>query len=362
MARLRLDESRATARGDGRRLSHGRPWSGALKASGPSARVAMPSEVRKAAAWGIDGEGPARATVFPRAERRMQRGAGLSQVSSGPKDVLPTLLVTRAQVPYVSGGVAGAGRPMQAREAAVLMGIGLGSEVWRAAERRLSEAALWGATADAVDGHHVRALWRNAAEMAKGRGRALEGRELQYAGMFAGAIDSIFTGGRAVGWPLRYAAVAEKVWERRECLSEAYFIPKARRYSTARQMAERLGVRLDVLSATPACQLLSSARRPKGKGSERQRSRAWRELQGRARRRLLADVEMVRRVAERCEPQVILLEETAGLRSHHKALYEEVQTELRSWPYAWRHVEIDCSELGAAHHRKRLLWVGVRLD
>ena len=86
------------------------------------------------------------------------------------------------------------------------------------------------------------------------------------------------------------------------------------------------------------------------------------ELQGRARRRLLADVEMVRRVAERCEPQVILLEETAGLRSHHKALYEEVQTELRSWPYAWRHVEIDCSELGAAHHRKRLLWVGVRLD
>ena len=52
----------------------------------------------------------------------------------------------------------------------------------------------------------------------------------------------------------------------------------------------------------------------------------------------------------------------AERRMQRGAGYEEVQTELRSWPYAWRHVEIDCSELGAAHRRKRLLWVGVRLD
>ena len=69
----------------------------------------------------------------------------------------------------------------------------------------------------------------------------------------------------------------------------------------------------------------------------------------------------MRKVAESCAPTVIMIEETAGLRRpRHTALYNKVQAELRSWPYDWRHAESDCAELGAAHHRKRLLWVGVR--
>ena len=131
-------------------------------------------------------------------------------------------MATRTRVPYVSGGVAGGGRPMQAKEAAALLGISLRSEAWREAASGLSEEELWRATADSLDAHHVRAMWSNAAEMAEARGRTLEGRELRYAGMFAGALDAIFTGGRAQGWPLRYVAVAEENRLRRGCLSKAY--------------------------------------------------------------------------------------------------------------------------------------------
>ena len=356
MRELRFEESASTATGNRRRRAHGRSWTTALKEVGPAARGAAPHEKRKAAAWGIDGAGPARATVFPRAVEMLRRGAGVSKVSVGPRGKLPTLMATRARVPHVSGGVAGGGRPMQAKEAAALLGINLRSEAWREAERRLSEEELWRATADSVDAHHVRAMWRNSAEMAETQDRALEGRELRYAGMFADALDAIFTGGRAAGWSLRYVAVAEEDQLRRKCISNAYLIPKGRRYVTASKMAAKLATRLDVLSATPSCRLLSSARR-----AGKRKANAEQALRRRAQAKLLADVAAVRKVAERCEPMVIMLEETAGLRRpRHAALYHRVQAELRSWPYEWRHVESDCAELGAAHHRKRLLWVGVR--
>ena len=137
-------------------------------------------------------------------------------------------------MPYVNGGVAGGGRPMQAKEAAALLAINLRSEAWQGAESGLSEGELWRATADSVDAHHVRALWSNCAEMAEAKGRALEGRELRYAGMFAGALDAIFTGGRAAGWPLRYVAAAEQDRLRRRCLGQAYYIPKGRQYMRRR--------------------------------------------------------------------------------------------------------------------------------
>ena len=234
MKKLRFKESAAAATGNARRRSHGRPRITPLKKAGPAARGAAPHERRKAAAWGIDGSSSARATVFPRAEQMLRRGAGISKLSVGPRGKLPTLMATRARVPYVSGGVAGGGRPMQAKEAAALLGINLRSEAWQGAESGLSEGELWRATLDSVDAHHVRALWSNCTEMAEAKGRALEGRELRYAGMFAGALDAIFTGGRAAGWPLRYVAAAEQDRLRRRCLGQAYHIPKGRQYMRRR--------------------------------------------------------------------------------------------------------------------------------
>ena len=74
----------------------------------------------------------------------------------------------------------------------------------------------------------------------------------------------------------------------------------------------------------------------------------------------LADVAAAKRVVERCRPVIIMIEETAGLHSHHSELYFELQEELSGWPYEWRHGLVDCADLGAAHHRRRVLWVGVR--
>lgn len=331
MKELRFEEAAATATGNARRRAHGRSWTSALKEAGPAARGAAPHEKKKAAAWGIDGAGTARATVFPRAVGMLRRGAGISKLSVGPRGKLHTLMATRARVPHVSGGVAGGGRPMQAKEAAALLGFNLRSEAWREAESGLSEEELWRATADSVDGHHVRGMWSNAAEMAEARGRTLEGRELRYAGMFAGALDAIYTGGRARGWPLRYVAVAEEDRLRRGCLSKAYLVPKARRYVTASRMAAELATRLDVLSATPSCRLLSPARRAGGGEDGAAKRKAEQALRRRAQAKLLADVAAVRKVAERCEPMVIMIEETAGLRRpRHAALYNKVQAELRS--------------------------------
>ena len=126
-------------------------------------------------------------------------------------------------------------------------------------------------------------------------------------------------------------------------------------------MAAELATRLDVLSATASCRLLSPAQRARGKKGGALHAKAEQAIQRRAQAKLLADVAAVRRLTEKCEPMVIMLEETAGLRRpRHAALYRKVQGELRGWPYDWRHEESDCAELGAAHHRKRLLWAGVR--
>ena len=152
-------------------------------------------------------------------------------------------------------------------------------------------------------------------------------------------------------------ACAERDERRRGCMGEAYLVAPHMRFASAEEMARSLDARwcrlqLDALCATPSCRLLSAAQRTKG--------RAAREaLQARAREQLLLDVSAVKLVAQGSRPTVIFLEETAGLRSHHKALYAELQEELRSWPYEWRHGRVDCADLGAAHHRRRLLWVGV---
>lgn len=349
MSPLRFDESAETAKGDARRLAHGRSWTYALKSAEAGARGPAPREVEKAEAMGIDGRGATRATVFVRAEQLLQRGSDPAQVHSGPQDTLTTIMAARARVPHVSGAAIGRGRPMQAKEGAALMGMDLRSVAWRTAQGRMAEQQLWEAMADSVDAHMVRAMWRNCADMAEKQGSSFGGRTLRYAGMFAGALDAR----RAEHWPLQYVAAAELSGPRLESLGEAYRVPEGRRFSSARGMAEALTEPLDVLTATPSCKLLSAAQR-----AESVEARA--ELGRRAHEQLMEDMADVRRVAERCEPTVVMIEETAGLRSHHAALYRELQAELRSWLYEWRHGLVDCADLGAAHHRRRLLWVGVR--
>ena len=356
MAPLRLVEIAAEAMGNKRRLSHGRGWTASLETPAAGSRGMAPRDKAKLREWGVSGSGRTRATVVPRAEQMIARGKAAEEVHLGARQKLPTLLAARSHVPVVSGSKAGGTRLMHPREGARLMGIKLKSAAWRMASAQLGEQALWEAMADGLDAHAVRLMWRNAMEMAEAAGCGLGGRVLDYAGMFSGALDTIFTGGRdTAGVPgLRYVAAAESDWRRLKCLCEAYSVPMAGRYRTANEMADGWAGRLDVLSVTPSCKKLSTAMHMKRGGTTAKR----RKRQGRE--QLLGDVAAARKVVERCKPTVIMIEETAGLHSHHPVLYAELQEELASWPYEWRHGVIDCSDLGAAHHRRRALWVGVR--
>lgn len=349
---------------DTRRTLHGRTWTQAVRGTPDGARKAAPREAELAEGWGVDGTGPTRATVIPVAQQRQARGSADADLHMGARQKLPTLCASRARVPLVSGDAVGVVRPMTAEEGARLMGIDVRSRAWRVAAETLSEEKLWRAGMDGVDVRMVKALWENAAEMAAEVGRTLrKGEPLAYGSMFGGAIDTILMGGQAEGWWARCLAIAESDEERRACAGEAYLVPERARFTSAWAMALRLESysvkmwRLDVLSATPSCRLLSAARRVRGRGEASKAART--RLLERARERLLHDVEAVRVVAEVTCPTVIFFEETSGLRSHHKELYAELQAELRSWPYVWRHALVDAAALGAAHHRRRLLWVGV---
>ena len=339
-----------------RRQGHGRSWTAALERTAVAQRAVTPRERAQLEAMGACAEGPVRVTVLTRAQRMLARGKEAGSVHIGARGELPTLLASRASRPIVSGGVVGEARLMLPRECARLMGISLRSAAWREASRRLGEQALWEVTADALDAHAVRVLWRNAVVLAKANGHEVRGRTWRYAGMFAGALDTIFTGGRRVGGVprLRYVAVAEACKRRRACLGAAYVIPEEGRFALASEMAERWAGPLDALSITPSCKLLSTAAPTRG-GAEV----AGRRKEA-ARAQLLADLEAARRVVERCRPVVVMFEETDALCSHHAALYGEVEAVLRSWPYEWRTRRVDSLAMGARHRRRRVLWAGAR--
>lgn len=266
-----------------------------------------------------------------------------------PQEALPTLCSTRVRVPLLSGDAVGGLRLMSAKEAARLMGVQLRGRAWKEAASRFSEQRLWEVVADAIDAHHVRAMWENAEEMMEASGRQMRGRVLRYAGSHVGALDTILMGGRARGLRVVCRAVAELDKARRTSVGEAYLVPAARRFKTAWGMARAFLEELDVASMTPSCRLVSSAQR---EGWESRRQRAWAQLRD--------DVLAFEQLVINCSPAVVFMEESAGLLTHNRELFGWVQRRLASWPYDWRAAEVDAASLGASHHRRRILWVGVR--
>ena len=268
-------------------------------------------------------------------------------------ETMPTLMAARVRVPLVSGAAVGGARLMTAREAARLMGVRLRSDAWLEAERRFGESALWEVACDAVDAHHTRALWRNAEEMLESTGRSLRGRVLLYVGSHVGALDTILMGGRTLGLAIECCALAERDKGRRASAGTAYLVPEARRFVSALAMARGFRVMVDVVTMTPSCKLLSSA--------QRGLTAAQREaLKRRAFAQLRADVLALELLVEGCRPTVIMIEESSGLLSHHKEAFAWMQHRCLGWPYRWRFACNDCATLGAAHRRKRVLWVAVR--
>jgi len=263
-------------------------------------------------------------------------------------------MASRVRVPLLSGAAVGGTRLMEACEAARLLGIPLRSRAWVEARRRFGEAELWALTADAVDAHHTRALWRNAEAMVESMGRSLRGRTLRYVGSHVGALDTILMGGRGLGLAIACQALAESDEGRRASAGAAYLVPEARRFVSAWAMARGFRMTVDVVTMTPSCKLVSSAQRSMS-AEERE------ELVQRAFDQLQDDILALEQMVEGCTPEIIMIEESAGLFSGHKAAFEWMQHRCVAWPYRWRFACNDCATLGAAHRRRRVLWVGVRV-
>ena len=153
MGKLRLDEIAGEIRSGDRRVAHGRCWTAALETAAEGVRGPAKREREKLEEWGINGLGPTRVTVLPRAEQMLGRGKKAEQVHIGTEEKLPTLMASRSQLPVVSGCAAGGTRLLRAGECARLMGICQRSAAWQAASRRLEERALFAATADGLDAH-----------------------------------------------------------------------------------------------------------------------------------------------------------------------------------------------------------------
>ena len=108
-----------------------------------------------------------------------------------------------------------------------------------------------------------------------------------------------------------------------------------------------------MLDVTAPCVLVSTARRP----DRRLTARQWRQ-------RVTAEVRRVTlgvvRYARRARPSIILIEQSDGLRTHHKAAHRVMNMILRTLPYTWHHGTVSAAaQLGASHARARLGWVGI---
>ena len=123
-------------------------------------------------------------------------------------------------------------------------------------------------------------------------------------------------------------------------------------YATAKSLVDEHLGETDWLLVTPPCKWLSAA--PKLR-----RALAVKRARE-TRRRTRQDIATIKAAVTKFMPKVVVMEQTSGLRTHHWALYEEMQEALQDLPYVWRHSMVRAERLGAPHRRARLIWVGVR--
>ena len=175
----------------------------------------------------------------------------------------------------------------------------------------------------------------------------LSGSLLTAGSLYSGAFDALVTGFVECGVSLSREFVADIDSVKLSVLS-ASFAPRIC-FGSAEAAAAACPP-VDVLTASPSCHEVSSARDLAEEP----------DLPASAVESFMA---VVHAVVCRAVPRVIVLEQSNGLRTHHVALYRRVREFLLSLPYVWFHIESDAhTDLGASHYRARLYWVGVRVD
>ena len=148
------------------------------------------------------------------------------------------------------------------------------------------------------------------------------------------------------------AAAAEAHPSRARCMREGYLVPAEAMYPTSEELVEEHVGETDWLLATPPCKWLSTAPKLKKEAAVRRAREAKVRTRG--------DILTITNAVRKFKPRAVIIEQTSGLRTHHRALYDEMQGALLQLPYTWRHSLVRAEEVGAPHTRARLMWAGVR--
>ena len=173
-----------------------------------------------------------------------------------------------------------------------------------------------------------------------------------YGALFTGAFDAFFASVRRAapeGVSVQYRMAAEADTERLACLCEIYGLDSQSTslFDRAEQAARNFDSELDVLTMCAPCTLLSNANM-----DPRKKEKAFATTQ--------VNVGAMLALLGKTSPSLVLMEQTAALDSHFPALRDWMHARLCEHPYVWHYGKIDAAALGAAHHRVRLGWVGVR--
>ena len=159
--------------------------------------------------------------------------------------------------------------------------------------------------------------------------------------LFSGPFDALAEGFVSCGAKTVRAFAAENDDEKAEVL---HTVSGCYVYGSAEQAANECP-QVDALVASPPCDEVSAA----GNGGDCDDTRTH--------------VETICATVRRACPLVVVIEQSDGMRTHHPELYADMRRSLHTPPYAWRHASVEAhKDYGASHFRKRLLWVGTRLE
>lgn len=181
---------------------------------------------------------------------------------------------------------------------------------------------------------------------------------LRYVSLYSGAFDVFLRALRWVqehSWP-RASVVpimaAERRSSRRRLLqAEESYVHVVR--SAARAAATKLG-EVDLLTASPECPPLSKGRLLGGASATVRQAKAKRAI-----RRFAC---VMTKAIRNMQPRVIIIEQVTGIATHYPGLLRMLMRKLRAADkaYAWMGRKVDAAEMGASHHRERLILVAVR--
>ena len=299
-------------------------------------------------------------------------------VTYGSQAVIDTITARPAHRKWLGGPAMGDGRFMTHMEEAEMMQLGDdgrqhnqhggGRRTVREVMEVMGESGARAAGADAMHGGFADVLVRKAME----HPRWPAGR-WTYGSLWSGAYDSTYWALRRAGTRLdrehRQACEGKRGPPRKRTGTEVDFLWAAesnekRRDALARTARPRrvhrevascqvaAEERVTLLGAGPPCVYVSTARRRRGRRSQKQMRRTTMA-------KVMRDTMVIARYIVRHQPLTVVIEQSAGLRRAHKQAFKWMNAALRKLPYKWWRGELDAArELGACHTRRRIGWVG----